>query len=664
MILAILGVCGVSLSGIQSSDTELATSAEAVLIKRCSPCHGTGSPGFKGVFVDDYRRLVGPDKAVVPGNPNSKLLEMVRTGRMPLGGEKLPEEEIQLLQAWVLRGAPSWGSAPGAPRPNPLSESQVIRLIEGDLSRVPERDQRFLRYFTLAHLDNAGVTQVELTRQREALAKLLNSLAWRRTISTLKPIDAGATVLRIDLRDFDWDERTWNRIVQAYPYAILRREYRVAQDLTGTRVPYVRGDWFVAAASVPPLYHEILGLPNTVAELERMLGLDTARNLEQEKFVVRAAVRNSGVSRNNRALERHETSYGAYWKSYDFTSSAGGDNIFQNPLNLRPAGGEIIFNLPNGMQAYFLANGRGNRLDRAPTEIVFDRNDPERPEIINGRSCMSCHFAGMRTFRDDARAVISQQAELPDRDRALALYVEQPVLDKLLEEDAARFRQAVLAAGGRIPEDPRTEPVGAVARRFEAPLGIELAAAELGLQPGAIRVGIESRAQLRDFGFGQLLVESGSIKRDLWEEKFPDVVQTLSLGEPQPVSRRPRIEARGNSLLTPALSRPGGLAQNSRTVAITSRTVWFKPTSLEEQLVENADFKQAGLQIVNERTRADLIITIDRPVFTFDWTYAISDRETARVLSAGKVTAAEGEAAARLLAKQIGQRLNNHGGTN
>ena len=58
----------------------------------------------------------------------------------------------------------------------------------------------------------------------------------------------------------------------------------------------------MAAASAPPLYHEILRLPHTVDELERLLGIDTARNLRQESFVLRGGVRTSGVSRNNRVI--------------------------------------------------------------------------------------------------------------------------------------------------------------------------------------------------------------------------------------------------------------------------------------------------------------------------------------------------------------------------
>ena len=73
------------------------------------------------------------------------------------------------------------------------------------------------------------------------------------------------------------------------------------------------------------------------------MGVDTSRNIDEDNNVIRVGKRNSGVSVNNRVLERHNSSYGAYWKSFDFSSSRARDDIFTNPLDLKPAGGEFIF---------------------------------------------------------------------------------------------------------------------------------------------------------------------------------------------------------------------------------------------------------------------------------------------------------------------------------
>jgi len=40
--------------------------------------------------------------------------------------------------------------------------------------KIPERDRRYARYFTLAHLYNAGLSEDELQTYRHGLSKLVN----------------------------------------------------------------------------------------------------------------------------------------------------------------------------------------------------------------------------------------------------------------------------------------------------------------------------------------------------------------------------------------------------------------------------------------------------------------------------------------------------------
>ena len=86
--------------------------------------------------------------------------------------------------------------------------------------------------------------------------------------------------------------------------------------------------------------------------------------------VWRAGFSESKVSSNNRVVERHTSSYGAYWKSYDFAGSVGKQNIFVHPISFVHDGGEVVFSLPNGLQAYYLSDSKSNRLDVAPIDIV------------------------------------------------------------------------------------------------------------------------------------------------------------------------------------------------------------------------------------------------------------------------------------------------------
>src|SRR5262249_46486714 len=140
------------------------------------------------------------------------------------------------------------------------------------------------------------------------------------------PIDPKRTILRIDLRDYKWEPHHWNEVVARDPYGLA---YRGEGAAAAEPLP-VRADWFVYAASRPPLYHRLLALPGSVQDLEKRLKVDAAKDLAGGK-ALRAGFNGSGVSRNNRVIERHEGAWGYYWRSYDFGNNTGQQNVFAFP---------------------------------------------------------------------------------------------------------------------------------------------------------------------------------------------------------------------------------------------------------------------------------------------------------------------------------------------
>jgi hypothetical protein len=306
------------------------------------------------------------------------------------------------------------------------------------------------------------------------------------------------------------------------------------RETTGSRLPYVRGDWFVFAASRPPLYHDVLQLPLTDRELEKTLQIDVAENIRQER-VARAGFNGSGVSRNNRLIERHESPFGAYWKSYDFGGNAQRKNLFAHPLgpddsdsSFQHDGGELIFNLPNGLQAYLLVDAAGNRIDKGPTEIVSDPKQADR-HVVNGISCMSCHARGMIDKTDQVRAQVQKNADAFSKeevDKVLALYLPRDAFGQLIKEDAERFKLAVESTGAPLSA---TEPVTALALRFEAEVDVKQAAAELGLTPSEFLARLEKDVQTARL-FGALRVEGGTVQRELLVEEFSSLVYRLEAG--------------------------------------------------------------------------------------------------------------------------------------
>ena len=59
-------------------------------------------------------------------------------------------------------------------------------------------------------------------------------------------------ILRINIEDLGWTEKEWDAVLAVYPYATQpeTQQVTVLQGVTGTKMPYVRADWFAATAWV------------------------------------------------------------------------------------------------------------------------------------------------------------------------------------------------------------------------------------------------------------------------------------------------------------------------------------------------------------------------------------------------------------------------------
>jgi serine/threonine-protein kinase len=416
--------------------------------------------------------------------------------------------------------------------------------------------------------DNPRVDDAELRLARAAVAKLVNSLSWKPEIVVPAPIDGDQVLLALDLRDVGWDVRgLWFEILTRYPYGLkhdqdpdptVRALAAEVDHQTGTALSFVRADWFVATASRPPLYTILLDLPEDDQALERQLKVDVTADFLNDTLA-RAGFAESGVSSQNRLVERHPALYGAYWKSYDFTKNEGTGNLFRYPLGpvfagnpyahqaFEHAGGEILFNLPNGLQAYLLVDAAGRRIDTGPTEVVSDAlKTSGTATLVTGLSCMACHRQGTIAARDTVRdglAVVGAP-----RDKVERLYPVQPTLDRLLARDESRFLKALDEAAGvflKVGEDAKTlirdfpEPIGAVARAYQKDLGPDEVSADLGYNdPKELTARIRANTRLREIDLAPLL-RNAPLKRTEWDSldgrflsRFQEVARELELGTP------------------------------------------------------------------------------------------------------------------------------------
>ena len=544
----------------------LAQQASAIFQQNCLNCHGPSGSHKEALLID--RNALVDTKVVIPGNPENsefykRLLGPTENGpQMPLNLPPLSPEAIETIARWITIGAPDWDVQHDI---NFITTDTILDTIRTHLESLDPFDRPSARYFTMTHLYNAGESSETLSDYRIALSKLVNSLSWKFEITNPIPIDEVQTIFHIDLRRYEWNTTTdvWTQIEQAYPYNIafdpetqagLLDKLTHLQTETGSTVPFVHVDWFLATASLPPLYHDILGLPQTDRVLEAQLEVDVASNIRNAPGidVWRAGFNDSGVSSNNRVVERHTSRYGAYWKSYDFAGSVGSQNIFTHPLDFTQDGGEIVFNLPNGLQAYLLVDANGNRLNDAPIKIVSNPAASD-PTVKNGLSCIGCHTQGMKTFKDSVRAAIEQDDNPPyNKAHALRLYPEQSVLDELLQKDTERFQQALEKIGGPFADDVsrqrffkqhENEPVQRFHESFQAPLSASDAAAAVGLETAEFLTQIREKQSLKNLGLQTLIDVNGTVKRDAWTSNFDDVISALNTPDSvlPPVVQRPEL---------------------------------------------------------------------------------------------------------------------------
>lgn len=516
---------------------ELAAAADDFIGLYCRNCHGPGESAQGSYPAGDLGSIAANAAFVTPGDRNRSLLyTSVTSGRMPYG--KRPSEgEIDKLGAWI----DALNEPPREIREAIAGQVERKRPVLGwgtfteaalkDITQVNEADRPFIRYFSYRHqyngklpceAEDAFARRMDL--YRAGFHKLINSLSLGSALVIPDTVeDTKELLVRVDIRDLEWDQDKWDKLVGEYPFGYDPDDdtvLRALADATDTDLPVMRIDWFMANAPRPALYHALLELPENIAGLEKRMGVDVDNNIKRGR-VVRAAFNEgeSGVSDHNRMLERHDTPQGGYyWKSYDFAGSQGEQSLKRHPHGppeIEPLdagletfehdGGEMIFSLPNGLQGYYLSTEKGDRLDRGPTAIVSFRKRPigKGIDIINGRSCFDCHADGIIAKQDRLRSYIEQSPtfSLEQRDVLLAMYVKQAELDEYYAKDRNRFI-AALEQIGATEEAPdgtlksksgplKQEIITWYADLYEDDMDAEAVAAEFDMTPQEFEAAIQ-----------------------------------------------------------------------------------------------------------------------------------------------------------------------------
>lgn len=109
-----------------------------------------------------------------------------------------------------------------------------------------------------------------------------------------------------------------------------------------------------------------------------------------------------------------------------------------------------------------------------------------------------------------------------------------------------------------------------------------------------------------------------------------------------------------------AETNPKTLLSRAQVLFMWSNTEYFEAVQLQNALRKRSEIDTWQLAIIDgwdKREIADTEIEIDRPLFTFTFTYKIKNRSSGILLATGKVNAIDGNAAAPMLAERIVEEI-------
>ena len=135
---------------------------------------------------------------------------------------------------------------------------------------------------------------------------------------------------------------------------------------------------------------------------------------------------------------------------------------------------------------------------------------------------------------------------------------------------------------------------------------------------------------------------------------LPDSGRHITLGSGS-LLQMPAASAAASSPSSESIAhaKPDQIIKEARTINIRSKTAFLTVDTLDRALWRRKDWPTLGLTIVKDPQVADLLVEIDRPLFTYIHTFVIVDKRTSILLGSGKVTAFDGSTASDGLAKEI-----------
>lgn len=375
-------------------------------------------------------------------------------------------------------------------------------------------------------------------RLKNVLKFVVPSLSHKTYLGDQLPVEiCNGNLLRLDLEGLGW-QHVWKKVIEQHYIPV----YRV--DLKGTgRIPIiVSGNWFAASIIDPVLtgdaQYQLLysgAIPKSNKEFEKFWQV----NAKSDLFFGRIEGSSGVAVQKTRLMQNHPSGNRGYsWITFDSRNVSGENDPLENLIKqgaLKHDASEAIAAIPKyygnrsgALQAYFLSNAKGERQEKAPTDIVVDHTAIRGVEIRNTISCIACHTEGLRLPTvDEYKAYITSGAEvsfLKKQDqREVDRFYDSPVI-KELQRNNEDYAEGVSLCNGLAPEENAAQ-FKAVVQEFDTPVTLQQAARELYCSPQELQWAIADYKQ--PTGRLAFLANNQTISREQWAQNYYTAQQML-----------------------------------------------------------------------------------------------------------------------------------------
>jgi hypothetical protein len=194
--------------------------------------------------------------------------------------------------------------------------------------------------------------------------------------------------------------------------------------------------------------------------------------------------------------------------------------------------------------------------------------------------------------------------------------------------------------------------------QFTAPLSpgssggvlVDAEARILGIVVGSLAVGQNINFAVPIDSIAGLGNASGGIRFDSGSRLQPFNAKPAPAASTPPYPTAP-------TAVPPGLDVPRPEHRQIHSISIHSKTLYLRRERLQDDIEKTGMFRQLGLRFADYGQTADVAITVDRPVMTFDWTYTLVYQPRALTLASGTIEATDEFDAGPKLASVIVEQL-------